>query len=232
MAVILVMAAAGVLSPAALAASPGAEGLTTEQLALKGATVKFQVDVNGEAAMQLVGGVLDAAVEVAQQQAAAGGEGGPMAQMAMAEPFIGPAKDLLKSLSRVTVVVMQAGAEPKDVVAHYGDMMIARGWSPLVTTRAITGQDAAVYLAPGGKGIFVVARPQGQEVIVALVTTRQSIGDLLGEIVRAGGGKALPMILAGHQRPAPKQESKQALTESAEPASEAAAPTEPPADSE
>jgi hypothetical protein len=217
-AVPLVMAAVGLCLSAAAAAPPGDEGLTVEQLALKGATVKFQVDVNGDAAMQLLGGILDAAAEVAQQQAATANQAGPMAQMAMAEPFIGPTKDMLKSLSRVTVLVMQAGPEPKDVVTYYGDMMIARGWSALATTRAITGQDAAVYLAPGGKGVFVVARPNGEELIVALVTTHQPIGDLLGQIVRAGGTKALPMILAAKSKPAPKEECKQALTEPSEPA--------------
>ena len=222
MVVLLLLAAVGICVSAALAAPPGDEGLTVEQLALKGVTVKFQVDVNGDAAMQLLGGILDAAAEVARQQAAAGSQSGPMAQMAMAEPFIGPTKDLLKSLSRVTVLVMQAGPEPKDVVTYYGDMMTARGWSTLATTKAITGQDAAVYLAPGGKGVFVAARPNGQEMIVALVTTHQPIGDLLGQIVRAGGTKALPLILAAQSKPAPKPECKQALSEPSEPAPQTA----------
>ena len=197
--------------PAAMAAERlatpvGDAALTTEQLVMQGATVKFQVDVNGEVAMQLLGGMLDAAADTVKQ-AAASGQGGEMGELAMAEPFIGPAKDLVKSLSRVTAVVMQAPPDSKDVIGQYEALMVARGWTMLATTRAITGQEAAAYVAPGGKGVFVAVRPSGQELIVALVTTREPIGDLLGQIVRAGGGKALPMLLAaGRKGEQPKQE--------------------------
>ena len=246
----LVVVAVAVCAGAALAAPPAAEGLTTEQLVLQGATVKFQVDVNGEVAMQLVGGMLDAAADTVKQAAAsafagdevplrrtkASGQGGEMGELAMAEPFIGPAKDLVKSLSRVTAVVMQAppldcargglalaGGDPelaegppdsKDLIGQYEAMMVARGWTMLATTRAITGQEAAAYVAPGGKGIFVAVRPNGQELIVALVTTREPIGDLLGQIVRAGGAKALPMLLAADRRGDPSTGSGSSRAES------------------
>jgi hypothetical protein len=244
----LVVVAVAVCAGAALAAPPAAEELTTEQLVLQGATVKFQVDVNGEVAMQLVGGMLDAAADTVKQ-AAASGQGGEMGELAMAEPFIGPAKDLVKSISRVTAVVMQAppldcpsdpdgpsgsgtgargglalaGGDPelaegppdsKDLIGQYEAMMVARGWTMLVTTRAITGQEAAAYVAPGGKGIFVAVRPNGQELIVALVTTREPIGDLLGQIVRAGGAKALPMLLAADRRGDPSTGSGSSRAES------------------
>jgi hypothetical protein len=205
-------------------------GLTTEQLTLQGATVKFQVDVSGEAAMLLVGGVLDAAADVAKQQGASAEQGGPMAQMAMAEPFIGPAKDLIKSLSRVTVLTMAppSGGAP-GFLDHYDRLMASRGWTSLATTRAITGQDAAVYVAPGGKGVFAAVRPNGDELVVVLVTTREPIGDLLGQIVRAGGGKVFPMILASQSKPAgDKQDCQQASADSerGQPA-EPGEPTEP-----
>ncbi|MFB3881054.1 MAG: hypothetical protein ACE149_07305 [Armatimonadota bacterium] len=199
MVVPLVMAVAGLCLSAAVAAPPAEAGLSAEQLVPQGATVKFQVDVNGEAAMQLVGGMLDAAAE-AVKEAAASGQGERMGQLAMAAPFIAPAKDLVKSVCRVTAVVMQAPPDSKGVINQYETMMATRHWTMLATTRAITGQDAAVYLAPGGKGVFLAVRPDAQQLIVALVTTREPIGDLLGQIVRAGGGKALPMLLAAEHR--------------------------------
>ena len=178
------------------AAFAAADPLTGDDLKYQGATVKVEVDVNGEAAVQLVGGILDEAAAIVQDQASAGIEGMP-GELAMAQPFIGPAKDAVKSLSRVIALVMKTddSAAKLDVAAHYGTMMADRGWSPLATVRTDGGQNILVMIAPSAKGIFAAIRPNQRELIVALVTTNEPIGDLLAQVVRAGGGDILPKIL-------------------------------------
>ena len=169
---------------------------TIDDLKYQGATVKVEVDVNGEAAIQLVGGILDEAAAIVQDQASAGAEGMPP-QLAMAQPFIGPAKDAIKSFSRVVALVMKTddSAAELDVTAHYGTMMTNRGWSRLATVRTDGGQNILVMIAPSAKGIFAAIRPNQRELVVALVTTNEPIGDLLAQVVRAGGSDILPKIL-------------------------------------
>jgi hypothetical protein len=187
-----------VLLVASLAVSAGAatDALTIEDLKYRGASVDVEVDVNGEAAVQLIGGVLDEAARTAQEQIAAGGSLPP--QVAMAEPMLEPAKQMIKSLSRVVAVVMKTdeSAADLDVIDHYGAKMSPRGWTQLATVRTGKGENILVMLAPGGKGVFVAIRPNGRELIVALITTREPIGDLLTQVARAGGGQVLPKILA------------------------------------
>ena len=50
-------------------------------------------------------------------------------------------------------------------------------------------------IAPSAKGVFAAVRPNQRELIVALITTSEPIGDLLAQVVRAGGGDILPKIL-------------------------------------
>ena len=50
-------------------------------------------------------------------------------------------------------------------------------------------------LAPCAKGIFAAVRPNQRELIVALITTNEPIGDLLAQVVRAGGGDLIPKIV-------------------------------------
>lgn len=194
------------------------EGLPTEQLIYQGAKVKTQIDVNGEAAVLLIGGMLDAASEAVQKQAANAPQGGPMAKMAVAAPFIGPAKDAIKSLSRATVLVMSTDENVRadEVMSYYSRLITPRAWSSMVTVRAENNANIAVYLAPGGKGIFAAIRPNNTELVVALVTTREPLGNLLAEIVRNGGNEALPAILAAAHRPAPPAEAQCAVAESSE----------------
>ncbi len=195
------------------------DGLPTEQLIYQGATVKTQIDVNGEAAVLLIGGMLDAAAEAVQKQAASAPQSGPMAQMAMAAPFIGPAKDAIKSLSRATVLVMSTdeSIRAEEVMGYYSRLITPRAWSSMITVRAEDGANIAVYLAPGGKGVFAAIRPNSKELVVALVTTREPLGNLLAEIVRTGGSEALPAILAASHRPAaPAAEAQCAVAESPE----------------
>ena len=178
------------------AAFAAADPITIDDLKYQGATVKVEADVNGEAAVQLVGGILDEAAAIVQDQASAGAEGMPP-QLAMAQPFIGPAKDAIKSLSRVIALVMKIddSAAELDVTAHYGTMMTNRGWSRLATVRTDGGQNILVMIAPSAKGIFAAIRPNQRELVVALVTTNEPIGDLLAQVVRAGGSDILPKIL-------------------------------------
>ena len=178
------------------AAFAAADPITTDDLKYRAATVKVEVDVNGAAAIQLVGGILDEAAAIVEDQASGGAEGLPH-ELAMAQPFIGPAKDAVKSLSRIIALVMKTddSAAELDVAAHYGTMMAHRGWSRLATVRTDNGQNILVMIAPSAKGIFIAIRPNQKDLIVALVTTSEPIGDLLAQVVRAGGGDILPQIL-------------------------------------
>jgi hypothetical protein len=188
----VVLAIAGL----AVGASASAEALTIDELKCQGASVDVEVDVNGEAAVQLIGGVLDEAARAAQAQIAAGGSLPP--QVAAAEPMLEPAMQVIKSLSRVVAVVMKTdeSAAGLDVIDHYGAKMSPRGWTQLATVRTGKGENILAMLAPGGKGMFIAVRPNGRELIVALITTREPIGDLLAQVARAGGGQVLPKFFA------------------------------------
>jgi len=180
----------------------------------------MEIDVNGEAAVQLVGGLLDAVAEVAVEQAAAleqataGAEGkhsgGP--PVAAVVPLIGPARDVIKDIRRVTVLVTRPdeSAEPDAIMAHYRDLMTSRGWIPMATVRTERGQRVLALVAPGGKGVFAMIRPKAEQLVVGLATTARPVGDMLGEIVRAGGGH-LPQILMA--RGGPHHAEEQAAAE-------------------
>jgi hypothetical protein len=127
----------------------------------------------------------------------------------MAEPMLEPAKQMIKSLSRVAAVVMKTdeSAADLDVIDHYGAKMSPRGWTQLATVRTGKGENILAMLAPGGKGVFIAVRPSGRELIVALVTTREPIGHLLAQVARAGGGQALSQIMAAKpDAPKPSQD--------------------------
>jgi hypothetical protein len=174
--------------------------ITADALIYQGAVVETQVDVNGVAAMQLVGGVLDAVAEQAKahvEAMAASGKPaeGPMAMLPMAVPLIEPAKEAIKSLSQITVVVQK----PKEPVAseqflgHYREIMGPLGWSPLITFKEQDGTAVTGMVAPEGKGVFFAVNDQS-EIVAALVTTTKPIGDLLGQVIQAGGG-AFPIFM-------------------------------------
>ncbi|MBN1458194.1 MAG: hypothetical protein JXA57_01570, partial [Armatimonadetes bacterium] len=158
-----------VLGGLPVAASASADALQLEDLKYQGAAIDVEVDVNGEAAVQLIGAILDEAVSAAQEQAASGGEIPP--QLAAAEPMLEPAKQILKSLSRVLAVVMKTdeSAAGLNVIDHYGGKMSARGWTQLASVQTGKGEDILAMLAPGGKGVFVAVRPSNSELIVALM---------------------------------------------------------------
>jgi len=206
-----------------------ADPITIDDLKYRAATVKVEVDVNGEAAVQLVGGILDEAAAIVEEQASAGAEGLPT-KLAMAQPFIGPAKDAVKSLSRVIALVMKTddSAADLDAAAHYGAMMAGRGWSPLATVRTDGGQNILVMIAPSAKGIFAAIRPNQRELVVALVTTSEPIGDLLAQVVRAGGGDILPKILQARaaQMERMQQQAEREAAEETEDVETAEAPAE------
>lgn len=207
---VLVAAAIAISVSAAVAAPPADAPLTTDHLLLDGVQVEVQVDVNGEAAAQLLGDLLDAVAEVAQEQAAVAVEAGagpvPPHIAAIATPLIEPAKNVIKSITRVSVVVMKPGesANRAEIADYYAALMAGRGWTPMVTVRAEGDTQVRVLTAPGGKGIFANV-VESDEVVVAMITTTEPLGDLLAQIVRAGGGHALQglMMQAAKSRPAP-----------------------------
>ena len=217
----LTIVVAVALTCCVVAAGSDGNALTSEDLVYPGATVKVEIDVNGEAAVQLVGGLLDAAAEVAAEQAAAieqatagAGNGPPVAAIAS---LIGPARDVIKDIRRVTVLVTRPdeSAEPDAIFSHYRDLMTGRGWTPMATVRAERGQRVLVLVAPGGKGVFAMIRPKAEQLVVGLATTARPVGDMLGEIVRAGGGQ-LPQILMQHaaSQKAPEQPAAEEHCES------------------
>jgi hypothetical protein len=184
------------------------------ELVYQGATVKMQVDVNGAAAVELVGGLLDAAAAAVEGQAKAmpkpeANLQGPAAKMMMVAPMVGPARDLIKSLDRVTVLQMAAAGPVagEAFIAHYQGLMQSRGWTPLVTVRGQGMPAVATLVAPEGKGIFVAVSPGGDQLIVAVLTMTRPIGELVGQLAEAGQG-AMPQLMAmmNHPKPAPPAE--------------------------
>ena len=188
----------------ALATAACAQGapMTAAQLVYEGADVDTQVDVNGVAAMQLVGGMLDAIVAQAKNLPPGGGpQDGPMAMLPAVMPMLDPARDAIKSLQQITVVVMKPkqAFEPKAFAKHYSDLMSGQGWSPLATVVDKDGTAVVTMIAPEAKGVFFAVNDKS-EVVAGLITTSKPIGDLLGQVVQAGGG-SLPMLLQHMGRP-------------------------------
>jgi hypothetical protein len=183
-------------------------------LVYQGATIKMQVDVNGAAAVELVGGLLDAATAAVEGQAKAmpGPEAqlqGPAAKMRMVAPMVGPARDLVKSLDRVTVLQMVTAGPVagEQFIAHYQGLMQGRGWTPLITVRGQGMPAVATLVAPQGKGLFAAVSPGGNQVIVAVLTMTRPIGELVGQLAEAGQS-AMPQLMAmmNHPRPTPAAE--------------------------
>ncbi len=209
-----VFLAAAVLAASAAGAAPLPEAdapLTTDQLIYQDTDIEVQVDVNGEAAAQLIGGLLDAVAEIALDQAAAIGEGaagpGPPHVAAIAAPLIEPAKNVIKSITRISVLVMKPGdsVNPDEATTYYHDLMTSRGWTPMISVRSKGEERVLVLVAPGGKGVFVNV-VERNEMVVAMVATTEPLGDLLAQVIRAGGGHVLQGIMAhaAQQKPAPE----------------------------
>jgi len=214
---VALMCTAAVATMAVAAGAGG--GVTTDQLIYKGASVKTQVDVNGAAAVALVGNALDAVAAQIEQQAKAGSGGpaeGPMAMLPMVAPMIGPAKDVIKSLERITLLIMKpkkpVGAD--EFISYYSGLMSPRGWSPFVTVKDENGTGVLTMLAPEAKGVFFAVNNE-DEAIVGLVTTSKPMGELIGQVVSASGG-AWPAIMSqiGKGKPAPKPEKEAEAAES------------------
>jgi hypothetical protein len=205
--VLLVLACA---VPAVAAETAAVDGeVTAEQLVYQGAKVEMQVDVNGQAAVQLVGDALDALVATVQEQAKAmadiaGKSGGPEAQkMAALAPvalqalqIVEPVKEAIKSLSRMTVVVMKPkeGTVRQQVTDHYSKLMASRGWTPLLSVRGNQGESVLAMVAGGGRGLFFMVNEKS-DLLTGLVTTTRPIGELIGQVIRASGG-AIPAIMS------------------------------------
>ncbi len=182
-------------------------GLATEKLIYQGAEVETQVDVNGAAAVALVGGAVDAIAAQSQEAAKAmqsqGGGGGRMAMLPMVVPMIEPAKEAIKSLERITVLVMKPKDEvnTEEFISYYSGLMTPQGWSPLVTVRDKDKTAVVMMIAPEAKGFFFAVNDRN-EIVSGLITTTRPIGDILGQLINASGG-AMPMILSQLNRPKP-----------------------------
>ena len=214
---VLTVALMCTVAVATMAVAAGAGGgVTTDQLIYKGASVKTQVDVNGAAAVALVGNALDAVAAQIEQQAKAGPGEGPMAMLPMVAPMIGPAKDVIKNLERITLLIMKpkkpVGAD--EFISYYSGLMSPRGWSPFVTVKDEDGTGVLTMLAPEAKGVFFAVTGK-DETIVGLVTTSKPMGELIGQVVSASGG-AWPAIMSqiGKGKPAPKPEKEAEAAES------------------
>src|SRR5574340_922225 len=87
--------------------------------------------------------------------------------------------------------------------------MTPLGWSPFVTVKDNDGTGISALLAPEAKGVLVAVSDK-DEIIVAMVTTSRPLGDILGQVVSAGGN-ALPTLLQslGRGRSGPEQAEKQ-----------------------
>ena len=223
LAVLLVLAAASAATAASAAPAAKSEApLTTDQLMYEGASIEMQVDVNGEAVMQLLGGLLDAVAEIAQEQGAAMAKAGPVPPEVakMAQPLIEPTKEAVKSVTRVSLLVMKPGesVNAEEAMTYYHGLMTSRGWTPMVTIRAEDEARILVLLAPGGKGVFAAVLPKGDEMIVAMIATTKPLGDLVAEIVRSAGGPALQGMLAMRAGAAAHAQSAAAHAQAAAPA--------------
>ena len=225
------VALVAVLASAAGAAGPSASagGPSAEELIYQGSPVEVQVDVNGQAAVELLGGVLDGAEAALQAQAKAAGEGKAAlppqvaGMLPVGVEMLKPAKEAIKSITQVTFVVMKpkGALDPERVREHYANLMRARGWVPLASVRGQGAPAIQVMLGPGGKGLFGMVF-EHSELVVALIATNRPLGEVLGEVVRVAGGNVPAALMAARMGAA----GAVAHTPPAVPAQAAATPAE------
>jgi hypothetical protein len=208
-----------------------AGGITAVDLAFPGTKTELQMDLNGESAMLLLGGTIDAIFDSAKQQAdvvKAHGDKLPpevsaiVAQMGpLAGPVMDAMKDSIKSITHVTVLVMRpSGAVTIDGINNrYNALMIRQGWQSLLTVKAEGEGMLLSYIAPEGKGVFgVMQERQGGEIIVLMVTASKPLGDLVGQVIRTAsplasqfmllrGQSMMPHPQMGHEVATPAQTS-------------------------
>jgi len=170
----------------------GKSPLSADQLVYPGARVETQIEVNGAGAVQLLGGVLDAAAASIEDNAK-GRERVPAGtgsvHPAAMQSLIVSAKDAIESVLGVTVVVMtpRSLVPGHEFVKHYRDIMSPRGWLPLATVTSERGPSVVAMLAPGGKGVFATVN-DGRQITAGMVITSKPLGDLIAGIVQAGHG--------------------------------------------
>ncbi len=186
-----------------VAPGPAVQVPTVDSLVYQGAEVQTQVDVNGAAAMVLLGKGLDSLSAQAQKQAAALQSAGNLrpgerAKLAVAQavlPILEPTKETLKSLDHLTFVLLQpkAPVSAADFTKFYAGCLASQGWSSLFSLQDKSGTAVVSYMAPEGRGVFFAVN-QPSTIVVALVTTTRPIGDLLNQIIDAGGN-AVPTLV-------------------------------------
>ena len=200
---LVLVVAAALLAPGialAQATPPAPAPLTASELVYLGTSVQTQVDVNGAAAVALLGSALDGLVSAAQEQAKTQASGGAPAlpippQAWAALPMLGPVRDVIKSVSHITVLVMSP-AKPvpsAQFLRHYGSLLTPRGWTSLVTVQDGHGPAVLAMVAPEGKGIFLGVNDRKQ-LVTALVTTERPLGEMIGQIMQAATSAAPSLV--------------------------------------
>lgn len=210
-----------VVLAATLGAAPGAvaaERVAAQQLVYQGAVVETQVEVNGVAAVQLVGGAIDAlaaqAQEAAKQIQAQGAASGRAAHLQAVLPMIEPAREAIKSLDQITLVIMKPQGEvgTEEFISHYSGLMTAQNWTPLMTVRDKDRAVVVMMMAPEAKGVFFAVNDK-KALVSGLVTTSQPMGEVLAKLINSAGG-ALPMIMSQMSRPKPAPQATAVSTKS------------------
>jgi len=203
----MVVAVLSLSSAAGFAAVPAEASAAppVESLVYQGAEVQTQVDVNGAAAVMLIGKALDTIAaqtqkQMAAMQAAPAGTQlaalqGKASVISAALPMIDPVKEAIKSLEHITILIMKPGAEVNaaDFMKFYSGSMSAQGWTSLISVRDKSGPAVVTMLAPEAKGIFLAVNDKRQ-LLVAFVTTTHPIGDLISQVIQAGGD-AFPQVM-------------------------------------
>ncbi len=119
-------------------------------------------------------------------------------------PILEPTKETLKSLDHITFVVMHppSPVTAADFTKFYSGCLAAQGWSSLFSLQDKSGPAIVSYLAPEGRGLFFAVN-QPSTILVALLTTTRPIGDLLNQIIDAGGNAVPTLVQHFMARPEP-----------------------------
>jgi hypothetical protein len=184
----------------ACAAEPAAQAeaapVAAQSLIFPRAKVQTSVEVYGAAAVQLVGGALDAAAAAVEEQLKAlqaSGADSESADLLKLVGLVGPAKDIAKSLDHMTVLVMQVPQTVTDdaFIDYYLSRLQKQNWQPLMVMRGgdPSAPSIVALVAPEGKGVLgalVAPGKEGRTMAAVMVTTKRPIDDLLAQLVVAG----------------------------------------------
>lgn len=197
-------------APPAQMAAPSvqmAAPITSAALAYSGLPITYQMDLNGQDVLLLIGGMVESLAAAAHQQIATfNQQAAPNVAnqktketLAQVKPTIEPIKQALTSISHVAFVQMQPNEDIKfdELIGAYQGMMSKNGWSVTMLARDVRAAGGGlVMMAPESKGLLGVFQPgKSQPVIVALVTTTAPLGDLLAQVAQAGGPQVIQLAI-------------------------------------